>query len=81
MWKLTRPGRWCALTILTMTVAGCATAPSERWTCPPLVAYPAALGARAANDLDTLPATSPVHTLIGDYRRLRDACRALTKKD
>lgn len=43
--------------------------------CPPLVTYPAAFQQQAARELRA--AGGNVQTLVTDYGKLRDACRAM----
>lgn len=84
--RRTRPfaGRarsWPIIAILATSLAGCATAGSDRpaavVTCPPLVTYPLAFQRAAADELDALPTGSRVAVLVVDYSRMRDACRAI----
>lgn len=62
-----------SLAIATLLLTSCAAAVSS---CPPLVAYTDAEQARAADELDALPAGSMLERLIGDYAVLRDQVRA-----
>lgn len=65
-----------ALALLTMSIAGCATAPSSG-ACPREVEYSAEQQRRAADELATLPRDGMVRAvMIPDYGRLRDQARA-----
>ncbi len=44
--------------------------------CPPVVPYDRAFLARAAAELDMLPAGSPLETMLADYAVMRDQARA-----
>ena len=44
--------------------------------CPPVVGYAAELQARAAAEVDALPAGSAVAGLLSDYAVMRDQVRA-----
>jgi hypothetical protein len=64
-----------ALALLTLSIAGCATAPSE--ACPREVEYSAEQQSRAADELSTLPRDGMVRgVMMPDYGRLRDQARA-----
>ena len=63
------------LAIAANLLAGCGTAGSDRPTamaCPPVVGYAAELQARAAAEVDALPAGSAVAGLLSDYAVMRD---------
>jgi hypothetical protein len=65
-----------ALALLTTSIAGCATAPSDG-ACPREVEYSAQQQRRAADELSTLPRDGMVRgTMMADYGRLRDQARA-----
>lgn len=66
------------LAILPVLLAGCATAPSDISTCPPIVEYDAAFLARAAEELAeiTTKGYSALPQMIVDYGRTRDMLRA-----
>ncbi len=66
---------WPSIAILSALLSGCATARSNG--CPPLVAYPREFTARAASEYGRLPQASALKTLITDYGKMRDACRAV----
>ena len=67
---------WVSIVTSAMLLAGCLAATS-RVTCPPLVTYPPAFQQQAAAELRALPAGSALATMIVDYGKLRDACRAI----
>ena len=48
--------------------------------CPVLKQYSKDRLVRAAGELRSLPDDSEVATLLTDYSKLRDACRAITKE-
>jgi len=60
-------------------LSGCETIGSETH-CPPLPGYTAAEQARAAEELEKLPADSMARRLVTDYGRIRAQCRALNKE-
>lgn len=62
-----------SIAILTMFLAGCATAPSKG--CPPLVTYSKAYLLATDAELKKLPRDGRVAEMIVDYSKLRDACR------
>lgn len=64
---------------LTILLTGCEN-PIFRIYCPPLIKYSSDFQARAANELATLPKGSNVATLVTDYSKMRDACRAIERK-
>ncbi|MFZ5784722.1 MAG: hypothetical protein ACOY4R_31385 [Pseudomonadota bacterium] len=64
-----------ALALLTMSIAGCATAPSD--VCPVVVEYSAEQQRHAAEELASLPRDGVVRgRMMPDYGRLRDQARA-----
>lgn len=64
------------LAIATSLLAGCATAPSDSAPCPPIVPYDRELLARAADELDRMPAGSVIEQMLADYQVMRDQARA-----
>lgn len=61
-------------------LAACQTTkgvPSNR--CPPLVAYSPQKMKQAAAAIRQLPPDSPLHALVSDYHRTRDAIRRCDK--
>ena len=71
--------RRVVLAIAASLLGGCGTAGSDRPTavaCPPVVGYGAELQARAAAEVDALPAGSAVADLLSDYAVMRDQARA-----
>ncbi|MGQ9371947.1 hypothetical protein [Azospirillum sp. A39] len=64
--------------LATTLLAGCATAPSDPSVCPVVVEYGRETMARAADELDALPANSALRRMLDDYKveraRLRE-CR------
>ncbi len=80
-----KPNPWSMrLTILLLSLSGCATAPSESTNvtavCPVLVDYTHAQQDAVADALDALPLTSPLRGWIQDYIGLRDQVRACRGK-
>ncbi|HZX86732.1 MAG TPA: hypothetical protein VFF19_24390, partial [Reyranella sp.] len=68
-----------ALALLTMSIAGCATAVSS--ACPREVEYTAEQQRQAADELTALPRDGVVRgVLMPDYGRLRDQTRACRKE-
>jgi len=57
-------------------LAGCATERSDGSPCPPVVAYSGDFLARAADELDLLPAGSAIEQMLADYQVMRDQARA-----
>jgi hypothetical protein len=49
--------------------------------CPPLVPYAAALQKKAARELNTLGPDAALPKFMTDYSKLRDACRAIEKRN
>jgi hypothetical protein len=67
------------LAIATSFLGGCGTADTDRpasAACPPVVGYGAELQARAAAEVNALPAGSAVADLLSDYAVMRDQARA-----
>jgi hypothetical protein len=56
-------------------LAGCATARSDGAPCPPVVNYSREFLARAADELASLPAGSPIEQMLADYQMMRDQAR------
>jgi hypothetical protein len=79
--------RLFAVMVLLM-LGGCATTSPKQESqlalviskCPVLVQYSPDQLKQAAKELKTLPSKSQVGKLVTDYGKLRDACRAITKK-
>lgn len=69
---------WPSIALLSALLSGCATAHSSG--CPPLVAYPREFTARAASEYGRLPKGAALKTLITDYGKMRDACRAVAAR-
>ncbi|TGN62334.1 hypothetical protein E4L95_07045 [Paracoccus liaowanqingii] len=62
--------------IATLWLSGCATVSSDAWQpCPPVVEYSAAEQTRAADEVETLPESAAVVTMLSDYAVLRDQAR------
>jgi hypothetical protein len=57
-------------------LAACATERSEGAPCPPVVPYSQEFLARAAGELDTLPASSAIEQMLADYQVMWDQARA-----
>jgi hypothetical protein len=71
--------RRVVLAIAASLLTGCGTGSSDRpaaAACPPVVGYGAELQARAAAEVDALPAGSAVADLLSDYAVMRDQARA-----
>ena len=71
--------RLVVLAIAVSSLAGCATGGSEEpaaAVCPPVVAYSAALQARAADELALLPRGSAIAEMLNDYAVMREQARA-----
>ncbi len=64
---------WSSIGLLTILLSGCQTVISS---CPALVGYSSAFQTQAAKELKTAGPT--VQTLVTDYGKLRDACRAMS---
>ena len=69
--------RAAALAIAASLLAGCATERSDGAPCPPGVAYPREFLARAAGELDRLPAGSAIERMLADYEVMRGQARAM----
>ncbi len=67
--------RAIVLAIAASLLAGCATERSDGAPCPPVVAYSRAFLARAAVELDSLPAGSAIEQMLADYQVIRDQAR------
>lgn len=66
-----------ALMIAMLWLTGCAIGGSDaRAPCPPVVDYPAADQARAADEVEALPESAVIVRMLGDYAVLRDQARA-----
>jgi hypothetical protein len=66
------------LAIVASLLAGCATGVSDGRgvrACPPVVDYGAELQARAAAEVEMLPASSPLAGMLSDYVVMRDQAR------
>jgi len=64
------------LAIVMSLLAGCATARSDGAPCPPVVPYSREFLARAADELERLPAGSAIEQMLADYQVMRDQARA-----
>ena len=67
--------RLAVLAIATTLLAGCATARSDGGACPPVPAYSREFLARAAGEVEQLPAGSAVEQMLADYKVMRDQAR------
>lgn len=67
--------RAVVLAIAASLLAGCATDPSDRSPCPPVVAYSREFLARAADELNLLPPDSAIEQMLADYQVMRDQAR------
>ena len=69
--------------LIPLLLIGCVTAASDgqsvvvKIQCPVLVRYDKAIQAKIADELDDLPAGSPLRSLVNDYLKLRDICRRI----
>lgn len=62
---------------MTLWLSACATGGSETYApCPPVVEYPSADQAHAADEVDSLPEGAVIVRMLGDYAVLRDQARA-----
>ena len=68
--------RAVVLALVASLLAGCATERSDGAPCPPVVAYSPEFLARAADELDSLPAGSAIEQMLADYQVMRDQARA-----
>lgn len=67
-----------ALGTVTILSSGCARGASDHAACPPVVAYPVAFQARAAAEIEALPAGTVIETMLADYHVMRrQAARTL----
>src|SRR6266511_3446919 len=64
--------RAVVLAIAASLLAACAAERSESAPCPPVVAYSREFLARAADELDSLPAGSAIEQMLADYQVMRD---------
>ena len=64
------------LAIAASLLTGCATERSDGAPCPPVVEYGREFLARAASELDSLPAGSAIEQMLADYQVMRDQARA-----
>jgi hypothetical protein len=63
--------------IATLSLTGCATAPSRQSVvCPPVAAYDRTFQTRLANEIQRLPTGTALEQAMLDYARLRDQARA-----
>lgn len=65
-----------AIVLPLLTACGAVGSDAPAIVCPPVVNYDTATQARAADDLDTLPADSPLVTMMTDYAVMRAQARA-----
>ena len=72
--------RAVVLAIAASLLAGCATERSDGAPCPPVVAYSREFLARAADELDLLPAGSAIEQMLADYQVMRDQARACSRQ-
>ena len=68
--------RLAVLATVTSLLAGCATARSDGGGCPPVPAYSREFLARAAGELEQLPAGSAIEQMLADYGVMREQARA-----
>jgi hypothetical protein len=68
--------RAAVLAIAASLLAGCATAPSDGSSCPPIVPYSPDFLARAADELEVLSPGSAIEQMLADYQVMRDQARA-----
>ena len=71
--------RLAALAIAVSLLTGCGKGGSEGGlaaACPPVVQYSAEFQARAAADVEMLPADSSITDMLSDYAVMRDQARA-----
>jgi hypothetical protein len=71
-----RKGKFCFALLACLLMAACQPQVAVKTVCPPLIDYDPAFLNSAADELDRLPAGSPVARLVIDYRQLRDMVRA-----
>jgi hypothetical protein len=74
---------WLSAATIVLLLSGCVTEASDgrsvtiKIECPVLVQYDKALQSKIADELDELPAGSPLRQLVNDYLKLRDICRKI----
>ena len=71
--------RLAVLVITTISLTACATVASDSrvaTVCPPVVEYSRGFQARAADEIDLLPAGSAIVEMLADYSVMRDQARA-----
>jgi hypothetical protein len=68
--------RAVVLAIVASLLTGCATERSDGAPCPPVVAYSQEFLARAAGELESLPAGSAIEQMLTDYHVMREQGRA-----
>ena len=73
--------RAAVLAIVATLLAGCATERSDGAPCPPVAEYSRKFLARAAAELDSLPAGSAIEQMLADYQVMRDQARACERFD
>lgn len=66
---------WPKTLILGASSVALVSCSSAGGGCPPLVAYSAAQQRLAARELRALPQNSQIAGMIGDYGKMRKACR------
>lgn len=64
--------------LLLLALASC-TAPPPITACPPIVEYSAKQQARAADELDALPADAELREMMVDYKWMRDQARVCAR--
>lgn len=67
---------------MMLSLTGCALADSNPiylTRCPALVAYPADVQGRAADELAAMPPTAVLPQFMADYATLRQTCRAFQR--
>ena len=67
--------RLVVLAIATTLLAGCVTARSDGGRCPPVPEYSRESLARAAGELQQLPAGSAIEQMLADYGVMREQAR------
>ena len=68
---------WPVLSILALSLPGCAGAGSDRYLCPPLIDHSVESQSALADELEAAPAGAVWPGYIYAYLQHRDACRAL----
>ncbi len=71
--------RAAASMVLAGVLAGCSGIPVAE--CPALAVYDSAFSLRLADEVATLPETSPLFRVVRDYMSLRDQIRACHDAD